>query len=303
VTALVFSISSYDDFARDLASRAELPLGSVERDTFPDGERYLRIAEDVNHRDVILVGGTIDDAATLELYDLACAAVEYGARTLRLVIPWFGYSTMERAVKPGEAVVAKTRARLISSIPRPQLGSEVLLLDLHSEGIPHYFEGTIRPFHVYAKSLVETLARELAGETFVLGATDAGRAKWVESLANDLRVPAAFVYKRRLSGQSTEVTAISTKLDGETVVLYDDMIRTGGSLMNAAKAYRAAGAGKMIAIATHGVFPGDSLQKIVASGLFTHIACTNSHPHAQKLGGPDLIVRSAAGLFVPFLRN
>jgi len=301
MTALVYSISAYDYFARELASHLDAQLGRVERKRFPDGEHYLRIEDDVNDRDVLLVGGTIDDVATLELYDLACAAVEYGARMLALVVPWFGYSTMERAVLHGEAVIAKTRARLISSIPRPKLGSEVLMLDLHSEGIPHYFEGTIRPFHVYAKPLIEELAREFAGNDFVLGATDAGRAKWVESLANDLHVQPAFVYKRRLSGESTEVTAISRQLGGETVVIYDDMIRTGGSLMNAARAYRDAGAGKIYAIATHGVFPGDSLQRIAASKLFAGIACTDSHPNARALAGPDLAVRPAAPLFVPLL--
>lgn len=303
MTALVLSIAAYDAFADDLSRALQFDRGTVERKRFPDGERYLRLADEVNDRDVVLVGGTIHDEATLELYDLACAAVEYGARTLVLVLPWFGYSTMERAVLHGEAVIAKTRARLLSSIPRPKLGSEVLLLDLHSEGIPHYFEGTIRPFHVYAKPQIEALARELAGERFILGSTDAGRAKWVESLANDLGVRAAFVYKRRISGERTEVTAISTRLDGETVVIYDDMIRTGGSLMNAARAYADAGAGKIIALATHGVFPGDSLRRVAGSGLFAAIACTDSHPNARALAGPDLLVRSAAPLFVPLLRR
>ncbi|HEX8251770.1 MAG TPA: ribose-phosphate diphosphokinase [Thermoanaerobaculia bacterium] len=301
MSALVLSIASYDYFAQDLARHLGIAVGNVERKRFPDGEHYLRLVDDVNDCDVILVGGTIDDTATMELYDLACAAVEYGARTLTLVVPWFGYSTMERAVLHGEAVIAKTRARLISSIPRPKLGSAVLLLDLHSEGIPHYFEGTIRPFHVYAKPLIERTARELAGSDFILGATDAGRAKWVESLANDLRVQPAFVYKRRHSAVETEVTAISRNLDGETVVIYDDMIRTGGSLMNAARAYRDAGAGKIIAITTHGVFPGDSLRRVVDSGLFARVACTDSHPNARALAGADLTVHSAAELFVPLL--
>ena len=303
MTATILSIGPYEPFAQDLGRLLDLPLGRIERDRFPDGERYLRLLDDVNDVDAVLVGGSIDDAATLELYDLACALVEHGARTLTLVIPWFGYATQEREVLAGEAVVAKTRARLLSSIPRPKLGSQVLLLDLHSEGIPHYFEGTIRPFHVYGKPVIERLARELAGSDFILGSTDAGRAKWVQSLANDLGVPAAFVYKRRLSAEKTETTAISTDLDGETVVIYDDMIRTGSSLITAARAYREAGAGTLIAIATHGVFPGDALQRVKATGLFASIACTDSHPNARALAGADLVVRSAAELFVPLLER
>ena len=295
---IVFAIDRYEELARELARRGGVDAGTVRRRLFPDGEHYLRVEDDVSDREVVLVGGTVDHDATLELYDLACAIVESGASTLTLVVPYFGYSTMERAVMPGEAVMAKNRARILSSIPRAKLGNQIVLLDLHSEGIPHYFEGTIRPFHVYAKPVIEELARELAGESFILGSTDAGRAKWVESLANDLHVPAAFVYKRRVSGETTEVTAVSTSLEGETVVVYDDMIRTGSSLINAGRAYREAGAGRLIAIATHGVFAADGVARIRASGLFEQIAVTDSHPNARQEG---VTVRSIAPLFLPYV--
>jgi len=110
---------------------------------------------------------------------------------------------MERAVKPGEVVTAKTRARLFSAVPLAAAGNRVFLVDLHAEGIPHYFEGGIRPVHVYAKPVVVDLARRLGGDDIVLACTDAGRAKWVESLANEMGVPASFVFKRRLDGTLT----------------------------------------------------------------------------------------------------
>jgi ribose-phosphate pyrophosphokinase len=210
---------------------------------------------------------------------------------------------MDRAVNRGEAVTAKTRARMFSSIPAASLGNEILLLDIHSEGIPHYFEGTIRPYHVYGKAVIEPLARELGGDSFVLGSTDAGRAKWVESLANDLGVPAVFVYKRRRGPEQTEVTAVSSRFDGQNVVIYDDMIRTGTSLINAARAYRSAGAGRVTAVATHGVFAGDAWQRIRSSGLFDAVGCTDSHPRARELESEGLIVRSCAELFVPYLQR
>lgn len=300
---LVFSIDRYEAFAADLARVAHATVGTIARDRFPDGEHYLRIDDEVNDRDVVLVGGTVDHDATLELYDLACAAVESGAATLTMVVPYFGYSTMERAVQHGEAVMAKNRARILSSIPAAKLGNQILLFDLHSEGIPHYFDGTIRPFHVYGKPVIEELARELAGTDFILGSTDAGRAKWVQSLAHDLGVEAAFVFKRRVSGDETQVTAVSTALAGETVVVYDDMVRTGSTLINAAKAYRAAGAGKLYAITTHAMFPDDALERVLGSGLFERVAATDSHANARTLASRGLMVRSVAGLFLPYLRR
>ena len=293
---LVFSTAAYDYLGSAIAREGGWELGAIHRQTFPDGEHYCRFETDPADRDVIVVGGTVDDAATLELYDLACGAVSDGAYRLRLVIPYFGYSTMERQVHTGEIVTAKTRARLLSSIPQASRGTQVFLLDLHVASIAYYFEGGIRPIHVYAKDLVTAAARRLGGSSFVLACTDAGRAKWVESLANDLGVEAAFVYKRRTSGSETHVTGVSAQVAGKHVVIYDDMIRTGGSLINAAQAYRDAGATAIDAIATHGLFPGDSLGRIRATGLFGQVATTDSHPRAVALAGDYLHVSSTAKL-------
>jgi ribose-phosphate pyrophosphokinase len=210
---------------------------------------------------------------------------------------------MERAVRPGEVVTAKTRARLLSSIPAASRGNQVFLVDLHVSAIAYYFEGPLRPVHVYAKTVINDAIRRLGGDTFVLACTDAGRAKWVESLANDLSVDAAFVYKRRLDGRRTEVTGVSANVAGKKVVIYDDMIRTGGSLMNAARAYRDAGASSIDAVATHGVFPEDALEKIRASGLFGRIVTTDTHPRAVALQSDFLQVDSIASVLVEHLRS
>lgn len=303
MTTIVFSTASYGYLGDRMAETAAWPRGEIEQRTFPDGERYHRIATEVADRDVVLVGGTIGEADTLELYDLASTLVHMGAFRLTLVIPFYGYSTMERAVKPGEAVVAKTRARLLSSIPAASRGNQIFLLDLHVSSIAYYLEGPLRPVHIYGKRIVMEAARRLGGDDFVLACTDAGRAKWVESLANDLGVPAAFVYKRRLSGSETEVTGVSAQVAGKRVVIYDDMIRTGGSLISAARAYHEAGAVAIDAIATHGLFPGESLDRIEASGLFGRIVVTDSHPRAVTRASAFLEVETVAPLIVEHLRN
>ena len=303
---LVFAIQAYEALAGAIALGGGWELGAISCKTFPDGEKYARIDTDPGDRDVIVVGGTIDDEATLELYDLACAVVAGGAYRLRLVIPFYGYSTMERSTRPGEIVKAKTRARLLSAIPLAARGTQVFLLDLHVASIAYYFEGGVRPVEVYGKSLVTAAARGLSGPDLsgtVLACTDAGRAKWVESLANDLGVPAAFVYKRRHDGSTTEVTGVSAQVAGKRVIIYDDMIRTGGSLLEAAVAYSDAGAVAIDAIATHGLFPGTSLAKLRASGLFGSITVTDSHPRAVALADDFLRVVGTAELFVTHLKG
>ena len=299
---LLVATERYQELAEDIAGAGDFDLGNVERKVFPDGERYRRVETNCARRDVVLVGGTIDDGDTLEIYDLACGLVHLGVHTLTMVLPWFGYQTMERASKRGEIVAAKNRARLLSSVPTAGSGNRAILIDLHSEGIPHYFEGNIRPVHLHARSVVLQAIRDFGGEDFVLGATDAGRAKWVESLANDLLVDAAFVFKRRLSDTETEVTALAADVDGRAVVIYDDMIRTGGSLISAARSYKEAGASEVYAVCTHGVFANDSLTRLEGSGAFEGIACTNTRPDVQALADGDFLrVYSVADLIAQFL--
>lgn len=300
---LIFSLPGDEALADELGGLIGGACGQVERRFFPDGERYQRVLTEVEGRRCVVVGTLHDDAATLMLFDLACALVQSGALRLDLVVPYYGYSTMERAVKPGEVVTAKTRARLLSAIPPASYGNRVLLLDLHAEGIPHYFEGGLTATHIYAKTVLADAMRAVGGEDFVLASTDAGRAKWVESIANDLHVDAALILKRRLSGQETRVQAVNANVQGRRVVIYDDMIRTGGSLIGAAEAYREAGAVSLAAVCTHGVFPLDAWQRLQACGLFDTIVATDSHPQARRLAAQGLVVVPTMPLFAPHLRS
>ncbi len=296
VNKLIFSTQNYQYLKNLILKQSDFDTGEAEVKYFADGERYQRILSNVDGRNVVLIGGTISDSDTLELYDLACTIVSQGALSLLLIIPYFGYSTMERAVKTGEVVTAKTRAYMISSIPSTSMGNRVILLDLHTEGLPYYFEGKIRPIHLYAKTIITQACYELYGNDFVLASTDAGRAKWVESLANDMGVTGAFIFKRRISGDETEITSINFDVKNKNVIIYDDMIRTGGSLMNAARAYKEAGASRISVVTTHGLFIGNSLDKIKESNLFEAIYSTDSHPNALKHQGNFLKVKSISNL-------
>jgi ribose-phosphate pyrophosphokinase len=206
---------------------------------------------------------------------------------------------MERAVRPGEVVTAKTRARLISAIPACDGGMRVFLFDLHTDGIELYFDDSHVTHHLYGAPVVTAAIKRLMGQRpFVLGATDAGRAKWVQSLARGLGVEPAFVYKHRETDGSVGVTGINADVRGKEVVVYDDMIRTGSSLLQAGRAYLAAGASAVHAIASHLVLPPGSLDAIHGAGVFRSILGTDSHPGSQQLLGVPGAVTSVAELMV-----
>lgn len=284
MTRVVFSTTPYAYLEHELVKVKGFESGQLTRKIFPDGERSLRIGGELRGRDVVVLGGTFDDAATLELFDLAAGLVGLGVNTLSLVIPYFGYSTQERATRPGEVVTAKARAVLLSAIPRARFTNEAVLIDLHTPGITHYFEGHLHSTHLSAHQIPLAVVRKAQAQgPVVIGCTDAGRAKWVQSLANEAGAPAAFVYKTRQADGRTSVTGVNADVQGRHVLLYDDLVRTGGSLLQAAEAYRKAGATKITGLVTHAVLPGDALKKIQASGLFAELHATDSLPRANEL--------------------
>lgn len=300
---LLITIQSYAYLEPAFLAEGDFERGQVERKSFPDGERYLRVAVDCWGRDVVLLGGTPQDLDWLEIYDLGCAISRAGARSLSIVMPYFGYATMERAVKPGEVVTAKTRARLISAIPTCDAGTRIFLFDLHTDGIEFYFSDSHVTRHLYGAPIITQAIRELMGDRpYVLAATDAGRAKWVQSLARTLGVEPAFVYKERREG-GVNVTGINADVSGREVVIYDDMVRTGSSLLQAGRAYLAAGASKVHAVTSHLVLPGDSLERIRSAGVFTTLLGTDSHPGSQQLADTPGAVRSVAPLLVRALER
>jgi ribose-phosphate pyrophosphokinase len=301
VSVVLVSTEPSRPFAERLAGHLGVPLARVERRQFPDGERYLRFDTDDRFgllgQHLVIAGATESLASLDEVYRLGCAGVKHGALSLVLVIPYFGYSTMERAVRPGEVVAAKVIARQLSGIPRPPRGTWVLLMDLHSAGIVHYFEGDVVALELYAEPKVVGAIERLGLERLCLASADMGRAKWVATFANRLHAPVALIHKKRVSGAETHVSAVVGDVAGRDVVIFDDMIRTGGSLVQASEAYREAGARSVHAVATHLVLPPGAVERLESAPL-ARVVGTDTHPnHRLVEGRPRFEVVSVADLF------
>lgn len=256
----------------------------IETETFPDGEHYWKIVnpEQLRHKPAVYIAGTVDDESIFELYNLASTLVREQCSSLHIVIPYFGYSTMERAVKEGEVVTAKNIANLISSIPQAPLGNFVYMMDLHSLGTQYYFENTIHPIHLTSWNVIKNMLAQF-GKDVVLASTDMGRAKWIEKMGNELHLETAYIMKKRLSGSKTEVIALNAEVKDKDIVIFDDMIRSGTSLIHAAEAYKNAGANNIYVITVHGIFVTEALDKLKSCGVIKKILCTNTHVNAQNL--------------------
>ena len=308
--------------------------GEYDHTFFGDGEEH-HVFTDFDQfigKNVILIGGTINPAETLELFHMACTIVEV-ARSLTIVVPYFGYSTMERRTIPGEIVKAEKNMHLLKSIPDAEIKNTFIFFDLHTEGLPYYLGADVRKFHIYTKSLVINAAKEISkGRDFVLGSVDTGRSKWIESLAKDMtkefgkKIEPTIVSKHHVPGTTeTEVTGHQgANPKGKVVIIYDDMVRTGGSVVKAAQLYRELGATEVHMICTHGLFPKVEREtkiglpeKVPSSKMLTEprLVTTNSgkpakeekpvidslwttdtHPNVYKEGMGDLKIQSIAGL-------
>ena len=276
---ILFSTKKYESLKKEFLKNSFFKEGVLEEKIFSDGEKYTRIVSDFKNKDVAVIGSTIDDEDIMDIYDLSCALVKLGVKSLSIIIPFFGYSTMERSVKEGEVVKAKTRARLLSLIPTAYQGNNIILVDLHKEGIVHYFENSVHALNISTDDLFVDEIKKLKIKNFAIAATDEGGAKRARIVADKLKVPALFILKRRTDkGTELEATGYQGDKNINNIVIIDDMIRSGGSVVNAIKAFGESGVDNFYVIATHGVFcqKGDALllkqekiKKIIVSN--THI--------------------------------
>jgi ribose-phosphate pyrophosphokinase len=198
---LIYGTESSDYFSKLIASGLGNIPNKIIRSQFGDGELYHRL--DINDpselfgQTAIFVGSTNSDKDFDELEKIGNALATAGTARRIFIIPFFGYSTMERAVLPGEAVTAKINARRLSGIPNSDRGNVFLMLDLHVSGILHYFEGDCLRYELYGEKILSETIKELGLKDFIFGTADLGRTKWVETFANKFKTDIVFIRKSR----------------------------------------------------------------------------------------------------------
>ena len=256
------------------------PSEVVAVNRFPDGETDYTIPN-LYGTDITLIAGTHDAQALMECYDIACGLVDSGARRMTIILPYFGYSTMERRSSMQKIVVAKNRARMLDSIPTPPGGICFFLIDPHTEGLSSYFSNrceTIRMGKPWVEYIRNFNTTNHQGEEFVMACGDTGRFKQVEWLSGRLDVESAVILKKRTSGKSTEIIHVMGDVAGKHVYLYDDMIRSGGTLRNAAREFLGRGAKTVTAFATHAPLV-ENFDIDSTFGDLDHIVTTDTHPN------------------------
>ncbi|MFA6437247.1 MAG: ribose-phosphate diphosphokinase [Candidatus Paceibacterota bacterium] len=283
---VIFTTEASRYFAELIAQRLEIPITETHRRTFGGGERYYRLDIDdrgsLVNKVAIIVGSTHTDEDFLEIARIGRTLASCGTSRRIFVIPFFGYSTMERDKKPGEVVTAKDCACILSSIPNSGLGNVFLMMDLHEAGLVHYFEGDCVRRELYAESILVPAAIDLGLRNFVMATTDLGRSDWVETYAKKLKAgDMAFVRKAR-DYEITKVLCVIGDVFGEILVPYDDMIRSGSTFFKAMHAYLEKGASQFYPLLGHLAFNDESvIQEIENDPTIVHVIGTNTHSMSQ----------------------
>ena len=260
--AKLFAGRANPSLAGAIAREIGIPLGLIDVSNFSDGEIQVKIDENVRGEDVFVIQSTSAPAENLlELLIILDACRRASARRVTAVIPYFGYARQDRKDRPRVPITAKLAANLITAAG----ADRVVTMDLHSGQIQGFFD--IPMDHLFAAPVLVNwiVAKEISN--LVVVAPDVGGVKQARAFAKRLSAGLAIVDKRRAQPNHSEVMHVIGDVEGKNVTIVDDMVDTAGTLTEAAKALKKAGARDIYAVCAHGILSGDAVSKIQESPI------------------------------------
>jgi ribose-phosphate pyrophosphokinase len=260
----LFTGNANPALARAVVDHLGIPLGKADVGTFSDGEVNVEIGENVRGCDCFVLQSTCAPQNThlMELLIMIDALRRSSARRITAVIPYYGYARQDRKVRPRLPISAKLVADLISVAATDRL----LCLDLHAGQIQGFFN--IPVDNLFATPvLLDAIVSRYGSQPLTIVSPDAGGVERSRAYAKRLDATLAIVDKRRESANVAEVMNIIGDVDGRTCVIVDDIVDTAGTLTQAARALKDAGASIVSAAITHPVLSGPAIKRINESPL------------------------------------
>ena len=252
----------------------------VKVETFPDGETAITVPDIGCKDDIVLIGNCADAQASETFLASAYEIAHHGPASLTVVNTYFRHARCERRFGT-QAVLAKFQARQWSGLGTIFPGVRLIFLDLHNDLVLSYFEGPVRTTNISALPLLERKMQTLWGSfcNQVYATVDYGGVHEARLLAEARKCGFAHIDKKRLSGTETEIRDVHGDVAGSDVIIFDDMVSTGGSLVKAAQAYKDRGALRVFAVAAHGLFVNNAVERLQDSPI-EGVLVTDSHPNA-----------------------
>jgi ribose-phosphate pyrophosphokinase len=269
----VFSGSANRELAQRICDYIGTPLGQATISSFPDGETYVKIEENIRGRDVFIIQPTSPptNQHLMELLIMVDAARRASADRITAVIPFFGYARQDRKDQPRVPITAKLVANLLHAAGV----SRVLTMDLHAQQVQGFFD--IPVDHLYSMPvLLKYLRTRLTRKTVVVS-PDVGGLKMASAYSQALGANLAIVAKQRKSATETKALYVIGDVEGCDVLLVDDLTETGGTLVSAAAVLKERGALEIYAGVAHAVLVDIAIPRLQNSQI-EELITTNSTP-------------------------
>lgn len=272
MNSVIFSGNSNQPLARQIAKELGITLGKVEIVRFADSECRVRIEEDVSDKNVFIIQTLANpvDENLIELLLLADSVKRGEPKKIIAVLPYHGYARQDRVHREGECLSAQVVAKLIETVGF----DKVITCELHNEAILGFFKVPV--IHISGLSIFKKEVANLKDEIVVI-TPDAGALKRSQSFAEGLDAPLALIEKKRDLNKMHKIQSMRVVGDvsGKTAIIVDDVIVTGGTLVNSAYLLKEKGVKKVIAAATHADFVGGS-EKILSESPLDNIWVTDT---------------------------
>lgn len=269
----IFSLSSNRALAQEIANEVGLELGRCSVNKFSDGEIQINIEESIRGCDVYVVQSTSDPVNhhLMELLIMIDALKRASAKTINLVMPYYGYARQDRKARAREPITAKLVANLIETAG----ATRMINLDLHAPQIQGFFD--IPNDHLMGVPILGDYfkAKNFQKDEIVIVSPDHGGVTRARRLADRMKAPIAIIDKRRPRPNVAEVMNIVGNVDGKIAILIDDIIDTAGTITLAANALTESGAKEVYACCTHPVLSGPAIERIENSNI-KELIVTNS---------------------------
>ena len=278
----IFAGSSNIALAGAVCKYLGVPLGGAKIEKFPDGEKLIRVEDDVRGRDCFVLQSTcfpVDEHLIELLIYLDCLR-RASATRITAVIPYFGYARQDRKDEGRVPITAKLVANLITTAG----ADRVVAIDLHAKQLQGFFD--IPVDHLTGELVISRHFRGMKIANLTVVSPDVGNMKMASRYASHLGGELAIVHKKRVNGKDVEAQEIIGEVEGRNVLMCDDIIATAGTICSAAKLVRERGAKKVYVGATHGVLAGPALERLSKAPI-DEIIVTDTIPltsEAEKLG-------------------
>lgn len=287
----VFSLNSNPELAKEIADNIGVDLGKCSVTSFSDGEVQINIEESIRGCDVYVVQSTCEpvNQHIMELLIMIDALKRASARTINIVMPYYGYARQDRKARAREPITAKLIADLLETAG----ASRVLMLDLHAPQIQGFFNLPID--HLVGVPILSDYFEEKNFDDVVIVSPDHGGVTRARKMADRLKAPIAIIDKRRPRPNVAEVMNIVGNIEGKTAILIDDIIDTAGTITLAANALVESGAKEVYACCTHPVLSGPAIERIDNSKI-KELVVTNTIPLGEEKSSEKITELSVAGL-------